>query len=505
MIIERTAIPVAQYLRASTDRQQYSIEYQSTRISQYAEKKGFEIVQTFSDEGRSGLDLKGRPALRQLLQEVVSGHTPYHAILVYDVSRWGRFQDTDEAAHYEYLCKSAGIPIHYCAESFSNSGAMSDSLIKTLKRFMAGEFSRDLSIRTLGGIRQLVQRGYKYGSSPGYGLRRMLVSGDGRRKQLLGSGDRKSISSDRVIFVLGPIEEQECVREIYRKFVDEQKSMREIARQLNRRKIPFMNGVTWNPSAIRLILSHPKYTGTLVFNRTEQKLQSRRRRTHPSQWTVVKNAFESIVDEATFNAAQQRCGDFTRKKSDQQLLDNLRGLLAEKGYLSLDLLRKSVGAASPQTYLARFGSIGKAYNLIGYRLSPATIFRQHLVSLRDQLIHDLLDRFPDEIHRPKRKAKYLKLKNGPLVLVRICRSLTLKSGRRWVIGPGCDGSSITLIATMDEANSKIESMFVLPCVQNRGHWVRPNGTLLRNGICLENISGFCNAVRSAQDRKAQIN
>lgn len=329
------------------------------------------------------------------------------------------------------------------------------------------------------------------------------MSGDGHPKQLLSSGERKSISSDRVIFVLGPIEEQECVREIYRQFVDEQKSMREIARQLNRRKIPFMNGVTWNPSAIRLILSHPKYTGTLVFNRTEEKLQSRRRRTPPSQWTVVENAFEAIVAEGTFKAAQERCADFTRKKSDQQLLDNLQRLLAEKGYLSLDLLRKSVGAASPQTYLARFGSIANAYSLIGYRLSPATIFRQHLVSLRDQLIHDLLDQFPDEIFRPKRKAKYLSLKNGPLVLVRVCRSLTLKSGRRWVIGPGCDGTSITLIATMDSANSKIESMFVLPCIQNRGHWVRPNGALLRTGVCLDIISRFCSAVRIVQGRKAE--
>ena len=127
-----------------------------------------------------------------------------HAILVYDVSRWGRFQDTDEAAHYEYVCKSAGIPIHYCAEPFSNTGTMSDSLLKTLKRFMAGEYSRDLSARTLGGVMQLVQRGFKYGSVPGYGLRRMLASADGHRKQLLKPGEWKSISSDRVVFVPGP-------------------------------------------------------------------------------------------------------------------------------------------------------------------------------------------------------------------------------------------------------------------------------------------------------------
>ena len=126
-----TLIPAAQYVRASTERQQYSIEYQCMVISQYAKQKGFEIIRTFSDEARSGVDLRHRPALKRLLEEVVRGETPYRSILVFDVSRWGRFQDTDEAAHYEFLCKSAGIPIHYCAEPFSNDGAIADSLCPT--------------------------------------------------------------------------------------------------------------------------------------------------------------------------------------------------------------------------------------------------------------------------------------------------------------------------------------------------------------------------------------
>src|SRR5882724_5949197 len=55
-------VPAAQYVRASTERQQYSIEYQSKIISQYASEHGFEVVRTFSDEARSGLDLRYRPA-----------------------------------------------------------------------------------------------------------------------------------------------------------------------------------------------------------------------------------------------------------------------------------------------------------------------------------------------------------------------------------------------------------------------------------------------------------
>jgi len=98
-------VPAAQYLRMSTEHQQYSLENQATAIQAYAESHGFEVVRTYSDAAKSGLVLRHRVGLRQLLQDVVSGAPAYRAILVYDVSRWGRFQDTDESAHYEFLCK----------------------------------------------------------------------------------------------------------------------------------------------------------------------------------------------------------------------------------------------------------------------------------------------------------------------------------------------------------------------------------------------------------------
>jgi DNA invertase Pin-like site-specific DNA recombinase len=94
-------IPAAQYLRMSTEHQQYSIENKSAAIQKYAECQGFNIVRTYSDAAKSGLVLRRRLGLRQLLRDVVTGTADYRTILVYDVSRWGRFQDTDESAHYE--------------------------------------------------------------------------------------------------------------------------------------------------------------------------------------------------------------------------------------------------------------------------------------------------------------------------------------------------------------------------------------------------------------------
>src|SRR5579863_4954051 len=131
-------VPAAQYLRMSTEYQQYSLENQSTAIQKYAEAHGFEVVRTYSDAAKRGVVIKHRTALLQLLKDVVDGTAPYRAVLVYDVSRWGRFQDIDEAAHYEFVCKLAGVPVIYCAETFSNDGTLPSLIMKALKRTMAG-------------------------------------------------------------------------------------------------------------------------------------------------------------------------------------------------------------------------------------------------------------------------------------------------------------------------------------------------------------------------------
>jgi DNA invertase Pin-like site-specific DNA recombinase len=129
----------AMYVRMSTEHQQYSTENQADAIQKYAERHNLSIVKTFVDHGKSGLQLASRSALIDLLREAESGTAQFEFILVYDVSRWGRFQDADESAYYEYICKRAGVFVHYCAEPFENDGSVSSVLLKTIKRSMAGE------------------------------------------------------------------------------------------------------------------------------------------------------------------------------------------------------------------------------------------------------------------------------------------------------------------------------------------------------------------------------
>src|SRR5690348_15115833 len=221
----------------STEHQQYSIANQAAAIERYATEHDLAVVATYVDKGKSGIVLDRREGLRSLLRDVVGGHASYKLILVYDVSRWGRFQDTDEAAHYEFLCRSAGIPVHYCAESFLNDGSLPNMIMKALKRMMAAEYSRELSAKVYQGIKHLVELGFRSGGTPGYGFRRLLVSATRQPKQELSFGQRKSLKEDRVVLTPGPAAEVECIRDIFRMFTQEGKFPKAIAEELNRKRI----------------------------------------------------------------------------------------------------------------------------------------------------------------------------------------------------------------------------------------------------------------------------
>ena len=160
-----------------------------------------------ADLGKSGVVAKNRIGLGELLKDVVGRDVNYKAVLVYDVSRWGRFPNGDEAAHYEFLCSSSGIPLHYCAELFSNDGTAASCLLKALKRTMAAEFSRELGDKVFRGKTRIVEFGFWVGGTSGYGFRRLMVSANGKPKQIMKPGEQKSLTTDRVTLIHGPRKE----------------------------------------------------------------------------------------------------------------------------------------------------------------------------------------------------------------------------------------------------------------------------------------------------------
>jgi DNA invertase Pin-like site-specific DNA recombinase len=318
----------------STEHQRYSTENQADAIRRYAVERGIEIVRTYADEGKSGLRIDGRDALKQLIEDVQGGRADYELILVYDISRWGRFQDADESAYYEYICKRAGVSVIYCAEQFENDGSPVSTIVKGVKRAMAGEYSRELSAKVFSGQCRLIELGFRQGGPPGYGLRRMLIDEAGAEKGELQRGEHKSIQTDRVTLVPGPPEEIEAVRSIYRAFVEDGKTESEIAAQLNDRGVLTDLGRPWTRGTVHQILINEKYIGNNVWNRISFKLKKRRTHNEPDTWVRAEGVFDAIVDKALFDAAQAIIGARSHRLSDEEMLDGLRGMFEARGYLS---------------------------------------------------------------------------------------------------------------------------------------------------------------------------
>jgi len=367
-------IRAAQYVRMSTERQVYSTANQADRIASYALVHGFDIVRTYADEGRSGLHLKGRSALQQLLADALSGSGGFDAILVYDVSRWGRFQDTDESAHYEFICRNAGVQIHYCAEMFANDGSLTATILKNMKRVMAGEFSRELSAKVWASQSRLAAQGYKMGGYPTYGLQRLLIDAEGKPRAILKKGEHKIASTDRVVFVPGSKQEIAIVRRIFRLSAYKGMSDKQIANLLNAEGVP-SSGKAWTREIILTLLRSEKYIGTAVYNRVSSKLTTKTTLNPRDQWIRKERAFPAIVDRKTFALAQEvRKNRHVNRLTDAQLLDDLRKLLSRHKRLSSRLIMACKTMADTQTYQKRFGSLDAAYALVGYQrwnLGPA--------------------------------------------------------------------------------------------------------------------------------------
>lgn len=362
----RSRIRAAQYVRMSTEHQKYSTDNQSSAIRRYADARGFEIIKTYADEGKSGLRLLGRDALQMLLGDIEEGRADFEAILVYDVSRWGRFQDPDEAAAIELRCKRRGIRVHYCAEQFENDGSIGSSIVKTVKRAMAGEYSRELSIKVFAGQSHLIRLGFRQGGAAGFALRRMLVDQHGNAKGELARGEHKSIATDRVVLVPGPAHEIEIVREVYREFVEKGRSEREIAGLLNGRGILTDLERPWTRGTVHQLLINDKYAGNNVWGRTSYKLKQTHVRNEREAWIRADGVFTSIVDAEAFRHAQQIIAARSERLSDEAMLDVLASILEKRGYLSGLIIDEADGCPSSSSYQARFGSLLRAYALVGF-------------------------------------------------------------------------------------------------------------------------------------------
>jgi len=368
MSIEDTGLPItpaAAYVRMSTEHQQYSTSNQMDVIREYAKRRGLEIVKVYSDEGKSGLNIQGRDSLAQMINDVQEAGQPFSSILVYDVSRWGRFQDADESAYYEYICRRAGFGVHYCAEQFENDGSPVSTIVKGVKRAMAGEYSRELSSKVFQGACRLIQLGYKQGGTAGFGLRRMLIDQNGQHKAVLKMGEQKSLQTDRVILVPGPDEEVKIVQWIYRAFVNDGKCEAEIAKTLNAQGVLTDFGRAWNRSTVHQVLTNEKYIGNNVYHRTSFKLKLKHVVNPQDKWIRADGIFEGIIEPSLFHTARGIILARSRKLTNDEMLEKLRGVLSKHGRICGMLIDEADNLPSSAAFSHRFGSLEPVMHFFG--------------------------------------------------------------------------------------------------------------------------------------------
>jgi len=461
----------AAYVRMSTEHQRYSTSNQMDTIREYAACRGMKIVRIYSDEGKSGLSIKGRDSLGLMISDVESNAAGFSCILVYDVSRWGRFQDADESAYYEYICRRAGISVHYCAEEFENDGSPASTIVKTVKRAMAGEYSRELSSKVFQGACRLIQMGYKQGGTAGFGLRRMLIDQSGQHKGVLKIGEHKSLQTDRVILVHGPEEEVTTVRWMYDAFVHQELPESEIAAILNTKGVRTDFDREWTRGTVHQVLTNEKYIGNNVYHRTSFKLKKKHISNPPDRWIRAEGVFEGIVTPALFLSAQEIIIERSRKFTNDEMLEKLRGVQQQHGRISGILIDECENMPSSAAFRHRFGSLIAAYALIGY--SPQIDYRfievnRTLRRRHPELVADVIaqiEAMGGNVAQHE-QTDLLVVNHEFRASIVLCRhQTTMRGASRWVIR--LDESlrpDITVAVRMNSTNEGILDYYLLPAI-----------------------------------------
>jgi DNA invertase Pin-like site-specific DNA recombinase len=371
----RMLIPAVRYLRMSTDKQEHSIDHQIDHTDKFAAQYGFGIIQDYAEPGISGVTAEDRPQFLKMLDDLTSGRVRCKAVLIYDMSRFGRFQLPTESMYHEHRLVMMNIRLIECTKDYRVEENDGDTLMRFLEARAAGRSSHDLSWRVYRAAKYFVGMGFKQGGYAGYGLRRFEI--DGARnlvdEEPMVHTQRKRFATSRVILMPGPDEEVERVHWIYEQFCSNDKNLAQIAAILNAQGVLTDHGRIWTPATVKQILTNEKYIGNNVYNRTSCRIttigdeRGKHIKNPESEWVRYKKAYPAIIDDALFERAQGLVNARRRTLwKDDQMLALLSDLYKEKGLLSGMLIEEKEQMPTQAAYRKRFGSLVRAYRLVGY-------------------------------------------------------------------------------------------------------------------------------------------
>jgi DNA invertase Pin-like site-specific DNA recombinase len=148
------------YARVSTRDKGQDLNTQLLPLREYAQRRGFQVVQEYTDHGVSGSKDR-RPALDKLMKSAQAREID--AVLVYKLDRFGRSLQHLTAALSEF--KALGIEFVSITESIDTSTPAGKALFGMIGVF--AEFEHDLiSERVRAGMARAKRQGVKFGSRP---------------------------------------------------------------------------------------------------------------------------------------------------------------------------------------------------------------------------------------------------------------------------------------------------------------------------------------------------
>ncbi|MFA7604520.1 MAG: recombinase family protein, partial [Novosphingobium sp.] len=375
------------YARFSSDHQKdTSVDDQLRDCQRFAEAKGWDVAEVFSDAAISGARNR-RPGLTALLSAVAEGR--FDVVLAEDQDRLARDQE-DIAAIYKRVVFAGARIVTLAAGELNElhiglKGTMDalelKKMAEKIRRGQRGALSRG---RVPGGLCY----GYEV-------VRRLDARGELER------GLRQVVPEQAAI-----------VRRICEEYADG-RSAKAICRDLNQEGVPSARGGQWRPSTIignrgraLGILHNPIYTGLLLYNRVRmlRDPESRNRISRPnpeSEREAVRIDELRIIDDALWQRVQER----RRSYAEQPLTRRRR-----PRHLLSGLLRCGVCGGSYSVYAAgrvactAHRSGGLCDN--GATIAIAEVQRRVLTGLRDRLLSaEAVSLLVREYHREREQHR----------------------------------------------------------------------------------------------------
>lgn len=269
------------YTRVSTSMQVdgYSLEAQQNKLEKYAEYEEMQILGIYSDEGKSGKSIEGRPMFQQMMKDIETEKDNVKFVLVFKLSRFGR--NAADVLNSLQFMQDFGVNL-ICVEDSIDSSKDSGKLMISVLSAVA-EVERDnILVQTMEGRKQKAKNGEWNGGMAPFGYQ--LMNG-------------KLVIDE---------EEAEIVKMIFDKYVNESCGIAGIVKYLNR------NGVTKKPKSdrgmeqfsslfIKNLLDNPVYVGKVAFGRRSmQKVEGTRnsyRQVKQDEYILADGIHEPIISE----------------------------------------------------------------------------------------------------------------------------------------------------------------------------------------------------------------